>query len=870
MTDEWVGTYRLQLHAAFTLQDAERILPYLADLGVSHVYLSPCLQSFPGSTHGYDVTDPRRISADLGGESAWHRFVEAARAQHLQILLDIVPNHMSASQYNPWWDDVLAHGPFSDFARYFDIRPAPHEPFRVHICTLAHAYGEALALGELGIELRDGRPRVKHYDGSWPLTPASFSLLLDEEGGGTAGEAPRFACPCPAAGASPPGEAERAQYRLMAEQAEAKLAQARRAGRLDQALARVTGDPARLDALLQAQFFALHGWKLAGELTNYRRFFDVGGLVGIRTEEAAVFEATHARIEAMIGAGQLEGLRLDHPDGLRDPLGYFQRLRALLPAGRLYVEKILENDERLPEDWPVDGTVGYDFMSKVNRLWMDDRRVDAFTATYADFTGHSVNFAALVRAKKREIVESSFCADLDRLSAAALEIARADFRTRDLSPRQLREALARVTTALAVYRTYRTGTALSAPDERVFAEAVQSARIGAPQIGAGVFDFLTALFSKAALDPAEERFIAGWQQLAPAVMAKGVEDTTFYLFDRLVSCNEVGSQASLMGISAEKFHEFCHYLSERWPNNLLATSTHDNKRSEDVRTRISLLSEIPDRWAEALHQWSQLTAPAWNNRTPDRHAEYLLYQTLIGAWPLTPERCWQYMLKACREAKTRTSWHEPNTGYEENIRGFVDGVFHTPEFIASLEAFIEPLILPGRINSLAQTLIKMIAPGVPDFYQGTELWDLSLVDPDNRRPVDFDLRSRLLERCRSASAEDLVGDWDCGLPKIWMTMRLLALRRRRAADFLPQSRYQPLVAQGAHLGNLLAFRRGENLIAVVPRFSMTVGGNWGDTRLPLPRGVWVNAFTDARLQGGIGPDEIFGCFPVALLVRDAA
>jgi (1->4)-alpha-D-glucan 1-alpha-D-glucosylmutase len=289
-----------------------------------------------------------------------------------------------------------------------------------------------------------------------------------------------------------------------------------------------------------------------------------------------------------------------------------------------------------------------------------------------------------------------------------------------------------------------------------------------------------------------------------------------------------------------------------------------------VRTRISLLSEIPDRWAEALHQWSQLTAPAWNNRTPDRHAEYLLYQTLIGAWPLSEERCWQYMLKACREAKIRTSWHEPNTGYEENIRGFVRGVYRTPEFIASLEAFIAPLVEPGRVNSLAQTLIKMIVPGVPDFYQGTELWDLSLVDPDNRRPVDFARRSELLERCRTLSAAEALGDWDSGLPKIWLITRVLALRRRRAGDFLPQSRYQPLVAQGAHLGNLLAFRRGENLIAVVPRFRMSVGGDWGDTRLRLPRGVWVSEFTGAHLQGGVTPEELFGPFPVALLVREAA
>jgi (1->4)-alpha-D-glucan 1-alpha-D-glucosylmutase len=863
MIVDWIGTYRLQLHAGFKLSDAERILPYLSELGVSHVYLSPSLQAFPGSMHGYDVTDPGRISADLGGEAAWESFIEAARAQHLGVLLDFVPNHMSASEHNAWWDDVLAHGPYSEFAGYFDIRPAPYEPFKVHICTLAHAYGESLEKGELVIELRGGRPRIVHFDNSWPLSAASWGALLDDAD-------PCFAELIELQNALAPSDADRTEYRRLIERAATVLGEADGAGRLAACIERSCTDPARLDAILRRQFFALHSWKLAGELTNYRRFFDVSGLVGLKIEKPAVFEAAHARVESMIRRGQLDGLRLDHPDGLRDPLGYFERLRGLLPDGRLYVEKILENDERLPEDWPIDGTVGYEFMAKVNRLWMDDRRIDAFTGTYADFTGHPVNFAALVRAKKREIVESSFSGDLDRLSAIALSIARADWRTRDLSPRRLREALASVTTALGIYRTYRTADVLNASDERMLAEAVQRARMGAPNNGGSAFDFIAMLFGKPKLDAAEEELIARWQQLTPAVTAKGVEDTTFYLFDRLVSCNEVGSQASLMGISAEKFHEFCHYLSERWPRNLLATSTHDNKRSEDVRTRISLLSEIPDRWAEVLQSWPQLTAPAWKNRTPDRHAEYLLYQTLIGAWPLSKERCWQYMLKACREAKIRTSWHEPNTGYEENIRGFVDGVYETPEFIQSLEAFIAPLILPGRINSLAQTLIKMVAPGVPDFYQGSELWDLSLVDPDNRRCVDFELRAQLLNRCRSLSAEDAVADWDSGLPKIWMTSRLLALRRRRSRDFLPQSGYQPLIAQGAHLGNLLAFRRGENVIAVVPRFSMTVNGDWEDTLLPLPHGVWVNIFTDARLQGGVRPTELFGAFPVALLTRDFA
>jgi (1->4)-alpha-D-glucan 1-alpha-D-glucosylmutase len=863
MGGRWIATYRLQLHAGFPLSAAQGVLGYLSELGISHVYLSPCLQAVPGSQHGYDVVDPTKISDDLGGEPAWSGFVKAARALGLWILLDIVPNHMSASQHNPWWDHVLQHGPFSDFAEFFDIRNPPSQPFCVHLCSLAKPYGAALDAGELSIEILQGKPRVKHHENTWPLGPASWGQLLPAGGERCFTELERLLR------IESPVEEDLAAYRSHAGRARQLLAEAFEAGRLQSAVDRVQGDKALFDAVLREQFYMLHGWKLAGELTNYRRFFDIDTLIGVRAELPAVAAATHARIEEMISKGEIDGVRVDHPDGLREPLQYFERLRGLLPQGRIYIEKILENDERLTGDWPIDGTVGYDFLAKVNRLWMDDQRTDVLTATYSDFTGHSVNFGKLVREKKRAIIESTFSAAHEQLAAMALMIARSDRQTRDLSPRQLREALEKMITALPIYRTYRTADTLHEEDKRVLLEALQSARIGSPDMDAAAFDFLAALFTKLPLNHAEADFIAKWQQLTPAVMAKGVEDTTFYCFDRLVSCNEVGSQASLIGISADKFHEFCNYLSDRWPNNMLATSTHDNKRSEDVRARISILSEIPERWSEALHLWSQLNANAWQNRLPDRHAEYLLYQTLIGAWPIDRDRTWAYMLKACREAKINTSWHEPNNSFEEKIRGFVGGVFDTPEFIASLERFIEPLILPGRINSLAQTLIKMVAPGVPDFYQGTELWDLSLVDPDNRRPVDFDTRLSLLRRARGMSAAKALMEWDSGTPKLWMTARLLAVRRERAADFSAESKYQPLVAQGTHLGRLLAFRRGENLIAVVPRFTMTLAGEWGDTRLPLPGGAWRNCFTDQAIQREVSPDELFRSFPVALLIRDA-
>ena len=862
MSSKWIATYRLQLHAGFPLSTAQSVLAYLAELGISHVYLSPCLQAVPGSLHGYDVVDPTKISADLGGEQAWNSFVNAARGLKLRILLDIVPNHMSASQHNPWWDDVLQHGPFSEFAEFFDIRNPQGRPFCVHICSLAKPYGAALRGGELRIEIAHGKPRVKHYENTWPLGPASWGQLLPAAGERCFGELERLQLIV-----SPAADDVLAYRRHMA-RAQQVLAEALEAGVLQSAVDRVLDDNALFDGVLRQQFYMLHGWKLSGELTNYRRFFDIDTLIGIRAELPNVAAATHARIEQMISGGQIDGVRVDHPDGLREPLRYFERLRRLLPQGRIYIEKILDNDERLNGDWPIDGTVGYDFLAKVNRLWMDDQRTDVLTTTYSDFTGHSVNFGKLVREKKRAIIESTFSGALEQLALMALMISRADWQTRDLSPRQLRAALEKLITALPIYRTYRTADTLYEEDKRALLEALQSARIGSPDIDGAVFDFLAALFTKSPLNDTEADFIARWQQLTPAVMAKGVEDTTFYCFDRLVSCNEVGSQASLIGISADKFHEFCNYLGDRWPNSMLATSTHDNKRSEDVRARISILSEIPDRWSEALHQWSQLNTNAWQNRLPDRHAEYLLYQTLIGAWPIDRDRTWAYMLKACREAKINTSWHEPNNSFEEKIRGFVGGVFDTPEFIASLERFVEPLILPGRINSLAQTLIKMVAPGVPDFYQGTELWDLSLVDPDNRRPVDFNTRLAMLRRARRMAAAEVLMEWDSGVPKLWMTARLLAIRRKRAEDFSAASKYQPLVAQGTHLGRLLAFRRGENLIAVVPRFTMTLAGEWGDTRLPLPGGVWRNGFTDQLIQREVSPAELFGLFPVALLIRD--
>jgi len=402
MSGRWIASYRLQLHAGFPLSAAQGVLAYLGELGISHVYLSPCLQAVPGSRHGYDIVDPTKISDDLGGEQAWSGFVKAARALGLSILLDIVPNHMSASQYNPWWDDVLQHGSFSSYAEFFDIGNPQGRPFCVHLCSLAKPFGAAMEAGELSIEIVQGKPRVKHHENTWPLGPASWGVLLSAGGERGFGELRRLRR------IDSPVEEDLTAYRRHAARAQQLLAEAFEAGRLQSAVDRVHGDKALFDAVLREQFYMLHGWKLAGELTNYRRFFDIDTLIGVHTELPHVAAATHARIEEMISKREIDGVRVDHPDGLREPLGYFERLRRLAPEGRIYVEKILENDERLNGDWPIDGTVGYEFLATVNRLWMDDQRIDVLTATYADFTGHSVNFGKLVREKKRAIIESTF------------------------------------------------------------------------------------------------------------------------------------------------------------------------------------------------------------------------------------------------------------------------------------------------------------------------------------------------------------------------------------------------------------------------------------------------------------------------------
>jgi (1->4)-alpha-D-glucan 1-alpha-D-glucosylmutase len=864
MPADWVATYRLQLRPEFPLPAAAALLPYLKRLGVSHVYLSPCLQAVPGSPHGYDVTDPTRVSTDLGGEEGWRYFCHEARAHGLGVLLDIVPNHMSTTAHNPWWDDFLAHGSCSRYAGFFDVFHDRNARRRqVHLATLGRPYGASLAAGELQVDVSGPQPRLTSPGQSWPLTPASWRQLLP-----SLGEAEVLFNELEEMRRQPaPTDEDKAAYEGGVRAVTTWWEKAVAAGGLEERVKALNRDAARLHELIDAQCYALHVWKLEGEISNYRRFFDIGGLVGLRVEDEAVFAASHQRIAALCRDGDVQGLRVDHPDGLRAPAAYFERLRMLLPKdGRIYAEKILETDERLREDWAVNGTVGYDFLSKVNLLWMDAHKSDALSAIYADYTGHTVNLPRVVREKKAEILTALFNADFERLVALAMEIAHGSWRTRDLSRRHMVQALSELTVLLPVYRTYRGAGGAEREDRAALAGLLQQAKARLPGVAPEVFLFLEQLMLNDAAGPAAQEFIARWQQLTPAVTAKGVEDTTFYCYDRLVACNEVGAQASQLGIPSEKFHEFCHHLAERWPDTMLATSTHDNKRSEDVRTRISVLTEDTERWGAVLAEWTQLNRPAWKGRAPDSHAEYLLYQTLVGAWPIDFERAWAYLQKACREAKINTSWREPDLAYEASLKDFLTEIFASKKFLTSLDRYIEPLILPGRVNSLAQTLIKLTAPGVPDFYQGSELWDLSLVDPDNRRPVDYERRQAEIARVEGMTAAEVLQDWDSGRAKLWMIVKTLEVRRSHPEWFARGSSYLPVTASGSRLGHVLGFIRGGRALTVVPRFTYTLQGNWADTRITLPVGEWRHVFSGERFSSEVSPAEVFRAFPVALLV----
>jgi (1->4)-alpha-D-glucan 1-alpha-D-glucosylmutase len=886
-----LSTYRVQLAPQFDFTAAAAIAAYLAELGISHLYASPYLQAAAGSTHGYDVVDHHRVNVELGGEEGHRRMCAALGEAGLGQVLDIVPNHMAITgPENAWWWDVLENGPSSVYASYFDVNWDPPESKlrnMVLLPILGDHYGRVLEAGEVRLERVGGSFRFTYFDHTVPVGPRSLDNLLAAAAEGC--DSDELESVAAAFGRLPPSTATdrqsvRERHRdkevLRARLADLCDSDPRIARAVDAQVAMVNADVDRLDALLERQNYRLAFWRTGARELGYRRFFDITTLAGLRVEEPHVFEDTHERVLGWLDEGVIDGLRVDHPDGLRNPEGYLRRLAEATNGAWVVVEKILERGERLPAAWPVDGTTGYDFLNRVGGLFVDPAGEETLTRLYADLVGDTEDFGESAYRSKHQVMQNALAADVSRLAALFVQVCERHRRYRDYTRHELHEVLREILACFPVYRTYVRPAlgAVSVEDVASVEKAVWCASERRPDLDPELLAFLRDLLllritapatdtPDAPDEPVEAELAARFQQVSAPVMAKGVEDTAFYTYLRLVSLNEVGGDPGRFGTSPEEFHRASDEAQRQWPHGLLSTSTHDTKRSEDLRARVNLLSEVPDQWGEAVRRWM-----AMNERhrpgalLPDRSAEYLLYQTLVGGWPLEPERAVAYMEKASREAKTRTSWTDPDPEYDEALRQFVLAVLGDEEFLAALADFVQPLVGPGRTTSLAQALVKLTAPGIPDTYQGTELWDLSLVDPDNRRPVDYGQRRRLLAETHDMAPEEVLSRSDEGLPKLLVTTRALHFRRRRADLFGPKGDYLPLRATGVHADRVVAFSRGGGAVTVVPRLVLGLAGGWGGTAVELPPGQWHNELTAEQWPGGdVALADLLARFPVALL-----
>ena len=889
------STYRVQLTPRFGFDEAAAVAGYLADLGVTHLYSSPILQAAPGSTHGYDVVDHRRVNTDLGGEAGHRRLQSALAAAGLGHVLDVVPNHMAVGvgPDNAWWWDVLENGPAGVYASHFDVDWDPPEAKLRHtvlLPILGDHYGRVLEAGELRLERHAGTFTVRYHEHVAPVAPRSLDRLLSaaaETCGSDELESIAAALGRLPHATATDRESVRERHRdkevLRARLAELLEQQPEVAAAVDRRVHEVNGDWDSLHGLLERQNYRLAYWRTAGRELDYRRFFDVNTLVGVRVEDPQVFEDTHGLVLEWVRDGVVDGLRIDHPDGLRDPEGYLRCLREATGRAWVVVEKILEPGERLPAGWPVAGTTGYDFLERVGGLFVDPAGRQRLLELYAEVTGEPVDFQEVAHAKKHLVLRDILGADLNRLTAQFVEVCECNRRYRDYTRHQLHEVLREVVACFPVYRTYvrPDHATVSETDVAAVEAAVAAAVERRPDLDGELFAFLADLLllrRRSGSAPglpstpgeAEAELVYRFQQVTAPVMAKGVEDTAFYTYVPLASLNEVGGSPGQWSVSVAEFHRRTAEAQRDWPESMLGTSTHDTKRSEDVRARLHLLSEVPDGWGDAVRRWVKANG---RHRTgeglPDANAEYLLYQTLVGAWPLGPDRAVAYMEKASKEAKARTSWIDPDPAYDAALRSFVEGVLADETFQADLRSFVEPLVEPGRVTSLAQTLVKLTAPGVPDVYQGSELWDLSLVDPDNRRPVDYALRRRLLAELPALDAEAIWARIEHGLPKLHVTREALHLRRRRPDAFGARGSYEPLAADGARAGHVVGYLRGDAVAAVVPRLVLGLRGDWADTSLDLPPGRWLNVLTGDHLPGGrVTLAGLLARFPVALLERE--
>lgn len=882
MRRELSSFYRLQLYAGFTFNDAAEIASYLKSLGISHLYCSPYLQAAKGSQHGYDVVDHQRVNAEIGGEEGHARFCETLNGLGLGQILDIVPNHMAAGQDNHYWWDVLENGPSSRFASWFDIdwnSPEVKLQNKILIPVLGGQYGQVLDAGQLVMEFDCGSFRVRYFDHVYPLSPRSVAIPLSMAArrinsatlSFIAGSLDRLPLP-------QPGEDDAVAVRHRDKTVLFELLQrfCRETPGAPEAIAQVAQDLNKdrdaVDSILDLQHYRLAYWRTADQELGYRRFFDINTLVGMRMERPHVFLATHTRILDWLRTGVLDGVRADHPDGMRDPQQYFARLRSAAPDARIYAEKILQPSETLRANWPIDGTTGYDFLNICNGILVSPEGLAEIDKIYREFTGRRQEWEALACIKKHDVEHEALGSDVNRLAQIFVEICENNRDRRDYTRAEIRRAIREVAAAFHIYRTYvvpQRGE-IAQEDESAIDGAIALAKTRRTDIEPGLFDFMSDVLCLRARGDLENEFLLRFQQFTAPVMAKGVEDTAFYCFNRMIGLNEVGGSPARDGVTLEEFHAFCERLQRAYPYTMNTLSTHDTKRADDVRARLAVLTEIPSAWRSALRRWSRMNRAFKTAEFPDRNTEYFLYQTLIGAWPIPLDRTLAYMEKAVREAKEQTSWTQQNKQFEEALRTFIQRLYESAEFIKDLDEFVARILRAGRVNSLAQTLIKSTAPGVPDHYQGSELWDLHLVDPDNRGAVDYRVRrSMLAELEKGIPAEEIVKRMDDGLPKLWVIFKVLHLRLEHPDWFGKDAGYIPVAAKGSRQHHVVSYLRGQNVAVVAPRWSFKLGGNFGSTTIELPDGNWNHLFSGEIFQGGsLRLQNLVAQFPVALLIRE--
>jgi len=965
-----LSTYRVQLHAGFTFADAEAALPYLKTLGIGDLYASPIFEARPGSMHGYDVTRHDRLNPELGGEEGFTRLAARMRELGMGLLLDIVPNHMGVGNDSLWWQDVLENGRASRYASYFDIEWEPLNPDmrnKLLLPILGSQYGDELEAGRIQVAAVDGQLRAQYYDHQMPLAPRSMPMIFPDAELDELSVPQSFRDILRETTHIPPHETtdtaliaqRQTQLQELKPRLRVALLNEDMREPLRRALERINGRPGdprsfdRLHELLEQQPWRLAFWRVSSEEINYRRFFDINDLVGLRMENPEVFAETHCLIRRLLANGDVTGLRIDHCDGLLNPRQYLIRLQRLYVASQcmgataqgetgptgielqvraamrgpgwnmaqcpLYVvvEKILEPKESLPPEWPVSGTSGYDFVYLGNQVFIRSENEPRFTEFYERLIGDGADPQTIIYQSKLNVMRNALSSEVYVLANLLSRLASSNRRARDFTEDLLETAIRETIACFPVYRTYIDDRGQYTERDRGFIQqAIARAQQRNREADGSVFDFLenTLLLHEKTGDEIDQRelyFALKFQQLTGPVMAKGVEDTTFYVYNRFLSSNDVGSTVEAFGIAPEVFHESNRRRLQESPDAMLATSTHDTKRSEDVRSRLNVLSEMTYLWPSYVRRWTKLNArhkrTLEDGRTaPDPNEEYFLYQTLAGAWPWKMsgpedrqeflERIQQYMTKALSEAKVNLSWTNPNPAYVDAVHSFVRAILmpdargRQPRFVATLEEILPALRLFGAVNSLAQTVLKIASPGVPDFYQGSEMWDLSLVDPDNRRPVDYGARRAALkelqamEQDRGAAAVcrtvlDRIRD---GRVKLWTVHRALSLRNRMPEVFR-RGEYMPVKATNGHAENVIAFTRGGQVLAAVPRLAYTLMGGkarlpldeaWGQGALMAPEmagaeleNVFTGALTRVDEDGRLPLRAVFAEFPVALLVR---